>query len=67
MKPGLIGLGIMGTPMAMAAEVIFLMLPDTPDVQTVLFSEAGVASGLKDSAGAPTRAARKGGHGTPPP
>lgn len=29
------------------AEVIFLMLPDTPDVATVLFGEGGVAEGLK--------------------
>jgi 2-hydroxy-3-oxopropionate reductase len=80
---GFIGLGIMGTPMAMhlanaghrmfvrtlgpipesvattgatecataadvaaRAEIIFLMLPDTPDVEAVLFGEAGVASGL---------------------
>jgi 2-hydroxy-3-oxopropionate reductase len=28
------------------ADVIILMLPDTPDVQTVLFGENGVASGL---------------------
>lgn len=28
------------------AELIFLMLPDTPDVELVLFGERGVASGL---------------------
>jgi 2-hydroxy-3-oxopropionate reductase len=28
------------------AEVIFLMVPDTPDVEAVLFGEHGVASGL---------------------
>jgi 2-hydroxy-3-oxopropionate reductase len=28
------------------ADIIFLMLPDTPDVEKVLFSEGGVASGL---------------------
>ncbi|MDB5929167.1 MAG: 2-hydroxy-3-oxopropionate reductase [Polaromonas sp.] len=28
------------------ADIIFLMLPDTPDVAKVLFGEAGVASGL---------------------
>jgi 2-hydroxy-3-oxopropionate reductase len=28
------------------ADVVFLMLPDTPDVQAVLFGEDGVASGL---------------------
>ncbi len=31
---------------AKAADVIFLMVPDTPDVETVLFGEGGVASGL---------------------
>ena len=31
---------------ARAAEVIILMLPDTPDVEAVLFGEAGVAAGL---------------------
>ena len=31
---------------AQSADIIFLMLPDTPDVATVLFGEAGVASGL---------------------
>ena len=29
-----------------AAEVVFLMLPDTPDVELVLFGEDGVAAGL---------------------
>ena len=29
-----------------AAEVIFLMVPDTPDVEAVLFGEKGVAGGL---------------------
>ena len=81
---GFIGLGIMGTPMALnlqkaghslvtskhrkppakelmdgglkvfdtpadvarAAEIVILMLPDTPQVKDVLFSESGVASGL---------------------
>jgi 2-hydroxy-3-oxopropionate reductase len=28
------------------ADIVFLMLPDTPDVETVLFSEQGVAAGL---------------------
>jgi 2-hydroxy-3-oxopropionate reductase len=28
------------------ADIVFVMVPDTPDVQTVLFSEYGVASGL---------------------
>ena len=31
---------------ARQAEVIFLMVPDTPDVEQVLFGEHGVASGL---------------------
>ena len=31
---------------ATRADIIFLMLPDTPDVEKVLFGEAGVASGL---------------------
>ena len=28
------------------ADVVFLMLPDTPDVEQVLFGEYGVAAGL---------------------
>ena len=28
------------------ADIVFLMVPDTPDVEAVLFSEAGVAAGL---------------------
>jgi 2-hydroxy-3-oxopropionate reductase len=28
------------------ADIVFLMLPDTPDVETVLFGEQGVAAGL---------------------
>jgi 2-hydroxy-3-oxopropionate reductase len=31
---------------AQKADIIFLMLPDTPDVEAVLFGEKGVASGL---------------------
>ncbi|CAD5374264.1 tartronate semialdehyde reductase, NADH-dependent [Rubrivivax sp. A210] len=87
MNIGFIGLGIMGTPMALhlaaaghtlhvytrsalpeaitaasalacanaaevarRAEVIFLMLPDTPDVEAVLFGEQGVAAGLQAGA-----------------
>jgi 2-hydroxy-3-oxopropionate reductase len=83
LKIGFIGLGVMGTPMAMhlnaaghqlfvctrskvapeiaqsratqctsaqgvaeRADIIFLMLPDTPDVEAVLFGQQGVASGL---------------------
>lgn len=32
---------------AKRADIIFLMLPDTPDVEKVLFGEQGVASGLE--------------------
>lgn len=38
---------------AAAADIVFLMVPDTPDVQAVLFGENGVAAGLKDSACGP--------------
>jgi len=31
---------------AQKADIVFLMLPDTPDVETVLFGDDGVASGL---------------------
>ena len=33
------------------ADIIFLMLPDTPDVAAVLFGDNGVASGLTDAKG----------------
>jgi 2-hydroxy-3-oxopropionate reductase len=83
LKLGFIGLGIMGTPMALhlakaghqlfvfthgkvraeiaqssatictsaqgvaeRADIVFVMVPDTPDVAAVLFGEAGVAAGL---------------------
>ncbi|MBN9323527.1 MAG: 2-hydroxy-3-oxopropionate reductase, partial [Delftia acidovorans] len=36
---------------AKEAEVIITMLPDTPDVEAVLFGEHGVAEGLKGHAG----------------
>lgn len=89
MKVGFIGLGIMGTPMALQllnkghtltvhtrsqvpaaiteaggvraanaaavareSEVIITMLPDTPDVDAVLFGENGVAQGLGAQGGA---------------
>ena len=32
---------------AQRADIIFIMVPDTPDVQAVLFDERGVASGLQ--------------------
>lgn len=35
-----------GAEVARQADVIFLMVPDTPDVEKVLFGEDGVASGL---------------------
>ncbi|WP_399696655.1 2-hydroxy-3-oxopropionate reductase [Xenophilus sp.] len=35
-----------GAEVARQADVIFLMVPDTPDVEKVLFGENGVASGL---------------------
>jgi 2-hydroxy-3-oxopropionate reductase len=35
-----------GTEVAQKADVIFLMVPDTPDVEAVLFGEGGVAKGL---------------------
>jgi 2-hydroxy-3-oxopropionate reductase len=89
MKIGFIGLGIMGTPMALQllnkghtlsvhtrsqvpaaiteaggvraasaaavareSEVIITMLPDTPDVDAVLFGKDGVAQGLDTQGGA---------------
>jgi len=88
MKIGFIGLGIMGTPMALhlvkaghslfvhtrskvpadvtaagavacasaadvtrQAEVVFTMVPDTPDVEAVLFGPKGVAEGLQAGSG----------------
>jgi 2-hydroxy-3-oxopropionate reductase len=35
-----------GTEVAQKADVIFIMVPDTPDVETVLFGDGGVAQGL---------------------
>ena len=35
-----------GAAVAREAEVVFLMVPDTPDVEAVLFGENGVAAGL---------------------
>ena len=35
-----------GAEVAAATEAIFLMVPDTPDVERVLFGEGGVAEGL---------------------
>jgi 2-hydroxy-3-oxopropionate reductase len=39
---------------ARAADIIFTMLPDTPDVERVLFGAGGVAEGLKDAASGKT-------------
>ena len=43
------GLTVLATPKAVAeeAETIILMLPDTPDVEAVLFGGNGVADGVK--------------------
>jgi len=83
LKLGFVGLGIMGTPMALhlinaghqlfvytlgklpaavaesgatvcthargvaeRADIVFVMVPDTPDVEDALFSEKGIAAGL---------------------
>ncbi|CAN5909922.1 2-hydroxy-3-oxopropionate reductase [soil metagenome] len=35
-----------GGEVARQAEIVFIMVPDTPDVEAVLFGEKGVASGL---------------------
>ncbi|MDQ2780513.1 MAG: 2-hydroxy-3-oxopropionate reductase [Pseudomonadota bacterium] len=49
----LLDAGCKGCPdaraVAAAAEVIFIMVPDTPDVEAVLFGDHGVASGLSKS------------------
>jgi 2-hydroxy-3-oxopropionate reductase len=37
------------------ADVVFIMVPDTPDVESVLFGEGGVAEGLKAGAGGGAR------------
>jgi 2-hydroxy-3-oxopropionate reductase len=38
---------VSATEVAEAAEFIFTMLPNTPDVEAVLFGEKGIAAGLK--------------------
>ncbi len=35
-----------GTEVAKQADIVFIMVPDTPDVEKVLFGENGVAAGL---------------------
>jgi 2-hydroxy-3-oxopropionate reductase len=37
---------LLAREVAQQADIVFLMLPDTPDVQKVLFGEQGVAAGL---------------------
>ena len=37
------------TEVARQADIIFLMLPDTPDVARVLFGDNGVAAGLRNT------------------
>ena len=37
------------------ADVIFVMVPDTPDVEKVLFGQSGVAAGLEKSGSAPRK------------
>ncbi len=41
-----------GEEVARQSEIIFLMVPDTPDVEAVLFGEGGVAAGLDAGGGA---------------
>jgi 2-hydroxy-3-oxopropionate reductase len=43
-----------GEEVARQSDIIFLMVPDTPDVQAVLFGERGVAAGLQ-LGGGPSR------------
>jgi 2-hydroxy-3-oxopropionate reductase len=40
------------------ADIIFIMVPDTPDVEAALFGEAGIAAGLKESAKSGTGAGK---------
>jgi len=40
-----------GEEVARQAEIVFTMVPDTPDVEAVLFGERGVAAGLAGSSG----------------
>jgi 2-hydroxy-3-oxopropionate reductase len=44
---------------AQRADIIFLMVPDTPDVEAVLFGDKGVAMGLQHSLGGTSAAVRK--------
>jgi 2-hydroxy-3-oxopropionate reductase len=38
-----------------SAEIVFLMVPDTPDVEAVLFGAKGVAAGLEGTANGPRK------------
>ena len=38
--------GASGTEVAQKADIIFTMVPDTPDVEKVLFGKDGIAAGL---------------------
>ena len=40
-----------GREVAERADIVFTMVPDTPDVEKVLFGESGVAAGLTSSGG----------------
>ena len=40
-----------GQEVAAQADIVFTMVPDTPDVEAVLFGERGVAAGLAGSSG----------------
>ncbi|MEO7854792.1 MAG: 2-hydroxy-3-oxopropionate reductase [Rubrivivax sp.] len=43
-----------GREVARKADIVFTMVPDTPDVEAVLFGEHGIAAGLKESASGPS-------------
>jgi 2-hydroxy-3-oxopropionate reductase len=43
-----------GREVAQKADIVFTMVPDTPDVEAVLFGEHGIAAGLKESASGPS-------------
>ena len=44
---------------AARADIVIIMVPDTPDVEDSLFGEAGIAAGLKASIGEATSRAPK--------
>jgi 2-hydroxy-3-oxopropionate reductase len=41
------------------ADIVFIIVPDTPDVETVLFGDHGVAAGLKAGGGNSSQGGRK--------